>query len=138
MIKFQFTEEEKVSLERFGVEAVILFGSRALGLARKDSDYDFGVLIKHKNLLKAYGERKKLYDALYNLLSEKVNQLVNIDIVFLEDAPAELQSHAAKHGVPIYEENKKSFLDYKAYIMNMQADFEPYFKLFQRAILSRI
>ena len=138
MDKFQFTEDEKRGLERLGVEAVVLFGSRALGLARKSSDYDFGILIKRRSILRIYEERKKLYDELYNILSEKVDQLVNIDIVFLEDAPAELQSHAIKHGVPIYESNPNTFLNFKEYIMLIEADFEPYRNLFQRAILSRI
>ena len=68
MEKFQFTEDEKRGLERLGVEAVVLFGSRALGLARKSSDYDFGILIKRRSLLRTHEKRKKLYDELYNIL----------------------------------------------------------------------
>jgi predicted nucleotidyltransferase len=138
MRRFQFTEDEKTALERLGVEAVVLFGSQALGLARRGSDYDFGILIKQRSLLRVYEGRKKLYDELYNILSEKVDQLVNIDIVFLEHAPAELQSHAIKHGVPIYESNPNIFVNFKEYVMLTEADFEPYRNLFQRAILSRI
>lgn len=138
MGKFQFTEEEKRSLERLGVEAVILFGSRALGLSRSGSDYDCGVLVKDKRVLKSFEKRKEIYDKLYNLLSEKINELVDIDIVFLEDAPAELQSHTAKYGTPLYEANANAFNNFKEYVMLLYSDFEPYLKLFQKAILSRI
>jgi len=138
MGKFRFTDTEKGSLERLGVEAIVLFGSRALGLSRIGSDYDFGVLLKDKGVLKLFETRKKLYDEIYDLLSEKVNELVNLDIVFLEDAPTELQTHAAKYGIPIYEADPKTFLNFKEYAMIMRADFEPYLNLFQRALLSRI
>ena len=115
-----------------------MFGSRAQGLARIGSDYDFGVLLKNKNVLKLYEQRKNIYNNIYNLLSENINQLVNIDIVFLEDAPAELQVHAVKYGIPIYEINKKVFNNFKEHTMLLYADFESYRKLFQQAILSRI
>jgi predicted nucleotidyltransferase len=129
MRRFIFTEDEKQSLEHLGVEAVILFGSRALGLSRRSSDYDYGVLVKDKGILKSFEKRKEIYDKLYNLLSEKINELVDIDIVFLEDAPAELQLYTAKYGTPIYEENPNAFNNFKEYVMLLYSDFEPYLKL---------
>ena len=138
MEEFVFTEEEKRELERFGVAAVVLFGSRAQGLARPKSDYDIGVLVADKGILRSLERRREVYDAVYDLVSGKIQELLNIDIVFLEDAPAELQSHAAKHGVPIFEADPKAFLRFKEYVMLMYADFAPYRELFHRAILSRI
>lgn len=138
MQKFVFTRQERDVLKGLGVEALILFGSRALGLARANSDYDFGVLLKDKKVLRSHEQRVEIYNALYDLLSSAINQLVNIDIVFLEDAPAELQAHVIQHGIPVYEADKKAFLDFKEYVMLLCADFEPYKNLFHGAILSRI
>lgn len=138
MQKFVFTKREKEVLKGLEVEALILFGSRALGLARTNSDYDFGVLLKDKRILRSHEQKIEKYNALYDLLSGAINQLVNIDIVFLEDAPAELQAHVIQHGIPVYEADSKAFLDFKEYVMLLYADFEPYKNLFHRAILSRI
>lgn len=138
MKQFQFNGKERHFLERLGVMAVMLFGSRALGLSRAGSDYDFGVLLKDKSVLKLPVERKKTYCGLYEMLSDKINELADIDIVFLEDAPAELQTHAAKYGVLTYEAVPGAFADFKEYVMIMEGDFEPYKKLFQQAILSRL
>lgn len=115
-----------------------MFGSHALGLERIGSDYDFGILVKDKKMVKDYDKRIELYNALYGFLSEKINKLVNIDIVFLETAPAELQGHVMKHGVPYYEANPHAFARFKEYVMLQNADFEPYHNLFYREILARI
>lgn len=132
------TAEEKNRLVSLGVEALILFGSRAQGVARVNSDYDFGVLLKDKRAARSHERRVEMYDALYDLLSRVINQLVNIDIVFLDDAPAELQSHVTKYGIPLYEANKKAFLDFKERVMLLCSDFAPYKNIFHGAILSRI
>lgn len=138
MDKFEFTQEEKTKLERLGVAALILFGSRAQGLARPKSDYDIGVLLADKRILYNHERRTEVYDALYDITSEKIRQLLNIDIVFLEDAPAELQAHTAKYGIPIFEADPRAFPRFKEYVMLMYADFAPYREMFHRAILSRI
>ena len=64
--QFVLSQTEKEQLERLDVEALILFGSRAQGLARIGSDYDFGVLVKNKNVLKLYEQRKNIYNNTYN------------------------------------------------------------------------
>ena len=87
-----FADDEK-SLQKIGVKALVLFGSRAQGLARSDSDFDFGVIAM---------DSKEIYDQLYNFLSAKINKLVNIDIVFLNKAPLELAAHTAKYGQLLY------------------------------------
>lgn len=135
MVSINFAHDDQALLESLGIEALILFGSQAQGVSRIGSDYDFGVLLKDR---KVHGERVKIYNALYDVLSRTINQLVNIDIVFLEDAPGELQFHVTKYGIPVYEANKKAFLDFKEYVMLLCADFEPYKNLFYGAILSRI
>lgn len=138
MEELRLDEKEQQELARLGVSALILFGSHALGTSRPGSDYDFGVLLADKRVLRSHEQRVGIYNALYDFLSRKINRLVNIDIVFLEDAPAELQTHVIRHGIPLYEADEKTFPSFKEYVMLLCADFDLYKKFFQGAILSRI
>lgn len=132
MNQISFSQTEQLLLRDLGVRAVILFGSQALGIARLDSDYDFGVILDTST------DRKKAYDTLYDLLSAKINKLVNIDIVFLDTAPMELQAHVAKHGLALYQSDSRIFADFKERVMNIYADFSPLRTIFSNATLSRI
>lgn len=136
--KLKFNVEEKKLLESFGIEAVILFGSHARGSAGPLSDFDFGVLLATPIFQLGMRERKKIYDALYDLLSSKIKQLIDIDIVFLNIAPMELQSHAAKYGVPVYEKNIHSFSRFRERVMDLYSDFAPLRSIFHEAIIDRI
>ena len=131
-------DTERSALESIGIEALILFGSRAQGLEGPLSDFDFGILLSDRKMRFSPQKRKNIYDALYDLLSAKINRLVDIDIVFLEDASMELQSHAAKYGIPLYERNPNSFARFRERVMDCYADFAPLREMFTHAILSRI
>ena len=74
----------KSELRRLGVQALVLFGSQAQGIAHKGSDYDIGVLMDDNRILQSPAERTQLYHALYDMLAELIQQLVPIDIVFLD------------------------------------------------------
>jgi predicted nucleotidyltransferase len=128
----------KKELQRLGVKALVLFGSQAQGIAREGSDYDFGVLMRNNNILQSPDQRKQLYSALHDILSNYVQQLVDIDIVFLDDAPAELQMHVVTYGIPLYEADPHVFSRFKERVMNLYADFAPYRELFHKSILERI
>lgn len=134
-MKLQLNQKGKKIIERLDIEAVILFGSRAQGLAGTASDFDFGVLLAHSV---SRERRTQIYDTLYDLLSSKIKELTNIDIVFLYDAPMELQSHVARYGIPLYERNIHSFARFRERVMNEYADFAPLREVFHKAILSRI
>lgn len=135
MNEVSLTTEEKRILERLPIEALVLFGSQAQGTARKGSDYDFGVL---PSRLLSVEERKKVYDALYDLLSAKIQQLVNIDIVFLPEASMELQTSAATFGILFYERQPHAFARFRERVMDAYADFAPLRRIFHNAILARI
>lgn len=129
-----FIAEDKQLLIALSIEALILFGSRAQNTDSKLSDYDIGVLIQPG---KKYSH-KRVYDAMYDLLSKKINQLVDIDIVFLHKAPLELQHHVAKYGIPLYQRTSYSFAKFRESVMLKYADFAPLRKIFQAATLARI
>lgn len=132
MDKLEFSEFEQSQLRNLGVQAVMLFGSQAQGVVTPDSDYDIGVLTSPS------ADRKSVYDDLYDLLTAKIYRLVDIDIVFLDTAPMELQSHVAKHGVPLYQAHPNTFANYKEKVMNIYADFAPIRQMFSNATISRI
>lgn len=133
-----FSPNEKARLQRLPVAALILFGSHAQEIADSKSDYDIGVLVSNHQVLKNRTARRNLYDALYDILSAHINALTNIDIVFLEETPAELKAHAAKYGKSVYAADETAFACFKEREMLAYADFAPLRKIFQDAILARI
>lgn len=135
---FRLTQEDQKALVELKVAALILFGSHALGLAQASSDYDIGVLLKDKSLLKERQKRWELYDSLYELLDHRTDKLVNIDIVFLEEAPLDLKTHVLRYGQPLFEIDDHVFPNFKEKVMLEAADFEPYRKMFHQQILDRI
>ena len=123
------------TLNALGVELVVLFGSQAQNTATAGSDFDLGVFLSRASFQE---QKKGLYDALYDLFAAKINRLVDIDIVFLEQAPLELLGHVLKHGVALYERTPQSFARFREAVMNRYADFAPLLSVFQSAILARI
>lgn len=137
-VLFNFTENETSRLKKFTIHALVLFGSQAQGLADKRSDFDIGVILGDQKSLYDTDQRKKIYDFLYDVLSDKIKELKNIDIVFLDTAPEELKSHVLKYGKVIFEFRPGVFADFKAKIMEEYADFTPLRQIFQKGIFSQI
>ncbi len=126
----------KTALNRHGVVCIFLIGSRALGIERRNSDYDFGILLK--KLPPKGPRRRKIYNALHDILGDTIDELRNMDIIFLQDAPLELRFHAARYGKIVFETNPRfrgRFLENTA---REYADFEPYRRVFEDAIMERI
>lgn len=120
---------DKLLLKSLSVKALILFGSRTQGIANEISDYDFYVI----------GPKSaEIYDALYDILSKKIDKLVDIDIVFDSEAPMELKNHVVKYGEVLYQESDSVFADFKQEAMICYADFAPYRKMFSDATFARI
>jgi predicted nucleotidyltransferase len=133
-----FTADEKSVINSMGVSAVILFGSHAQGKPGPMSDYDIGVLCENPGILQDYKVRRVIYDILYSMFSVKINKLVDIDIVFLTKAPMELQSHAARYGKILYENQRGAFAYFRERVMEKYADFAPIRAIFHEAVLDRI
>lgn len=145
MLKFAFTPKEKDALKGLDVDALILFGSHAQGLAGPLSDVDIGVLVRDPRILKDRPRKNELYDSLYlhvlsPLVGRTVRRLCDIDIVFLQDELVNLQLkyHVSDHGTPLYERDPSAFANFKEYAMERYADFAPLRRMFNEAILARI
>ena len=135
---FDFSAQEQDVMRRLSVAALVLFGSQAQGKTNGMSDYDIGVLVKDKSLLYDAEKRKEIYDSLYDILSSHIQKIVDIDIVFLETAPAELTSHVMKYGKIIFEPEHSAFARFKERTMLQYADFAPLRKIFHEGVLAQI
>ena len=123
------SKQDKSDLKNLGIKALVLFGSQAQGVANEESDYDFFIIGP---------KSEKTYDFLYDILSEKINRLVDIDIVFEADTPMELKMHVCKYGKVLYENGNYVFADFKQKTMLDYSDFAPLRSVFSNATISRI
>jgi predicted nucleotidyltransferase len=76
-----------------------LFGSRALGRARQESDFDIAVLV---DAATAGGERGRTIRRLAGKLGREVSS-ARLDLVILNDAPALLRHRVLRDGVLLWE-----------------------------------
>lgn len=132
----QIDDFARLKLGSLGVEAVILFGSRALGLARPTSDVDIGVILSVD--YPAPATHRTIYNYLYELITNQVSRPVSVDIVLLDQASVELQVHTLNHGRVLFETQPQVFARFKERVMQRVADFAPYQQLFNQATLARI
>jgi len=125
------------TLKDLGVQAVYLFGSRALGEEGPLSDYDYAVLMKTRG----YARGDEIYDRLYEIFSDiSPRTLKNdvIDIVFLRDAGLELRFHVIRYGKVLFDENPPARLDFEVETTLLYCDFRPHLDQFDKAILQRL
>ena len=133
-----FSKGEVAEFKKHSINALVLFGSRAQNISGPASDFDFGVILNDARLLRNAAKKTKIYNFLYDVLSPRVRNLANVDIVFLETAPAELQAHVMKYGRALFESKENIFADFRARVMESYADFAPLRAVFHSGILSRI
>lgn len=128
---------QKMKLDRLGVQALYLFGSRAQGRSSPLSDYDYGVLLADKG----HSRLDALYHQLYAMLSEiSPRQLKNdvLDIVFLRDAGLELCFHVIRYGVLVHETDTRARLAFEEKTMSLYCDYRPVLNLFDRTIVDAL
>lgn len=136
---------EKNHLDRLrtlGVSSLYLFGSRAQGIARPNSDYDFAVLLHDASVVKPGKNTLPLYQKFYDLLTDVIptgsGNLI-VDIIFLQSGVSlELQANVVKYGVVLFDEAPRARLDYEQQVMMRIADLRPIIDMMDQAILQRI
>ena len=122
-------------IECLGVVGVYLFGSQAQEIAGKESDFDFGILLKKPFVIKE--ESMGLYQKIYELL-EELAPGKNLDIVFLDRAPLQLRYHVLRCGQALYTGDAAVRAHFEERTLEEYADFEPYRRLFEQATLAQI
>lgn len=132
----ELPEKIKVGLAGMGVVSLYLFGSRAQGVARSNSDYDFGILLRDPSVLREGSQI--LYQAVYDLLQEVVHERVNVDIVFLDRASLQLRYHVVQYGQVLLDEDPRKRGFFIERTLEEHADFEPYRRLFEETTLARL
>ncbi|QQR80510.1 MAG: nucleotidyltransferase domain-containing protein [Deltaproteobacteria bacterium] len=131
------SEEQKKTLTELGVQALYLFGSRALGTETEISDYDYAVLMKDER----HRRGDDLYEHLYDILSTiSPRTLKNdvIDIIYLRDVGLELKFHVIRYGKILFESNVLERLRFEERTTNLYCDYRPILDQFDKAILESL
>jgi len=80
-------------IKKYNPKKIILFGSRAKGNHRKQSDIDIAV-----DLDLTFREKRKLKEKL-----EEISGLYTVDLVFLNEIPQYFKQKILEEGIVIYE-----------------------------------
>lgn len=100
-----------------GVSVAYLFGSRASGRARPDSDADVAVLAdRHLGLL----DRELLADRLAQVLA-----VGEVDIVVLDEASLELRGHVVQEGTLLYSRDEPRRVAFETRTRSEWFDYRP-------------
>ncbi len=119
------------------IQAVYLFGSRALRIESPLADYDYGILVDKKG----HSKGDILYFQLYELLSKiSPRRLENdiIDIVFLRDVGLELRQHVIRYGKVLFDGAPKARLRFETETTLLYCDYRPILDQFDRNILESL
>lgn len=114
--------------KEFDLFLLVLFGSRAKGTSKKNSDFDFGFL-----------SSKKLSPEKFIFLHEKFMNLLKfekIDLIDLNSASIFVKKNIFLSGILIYEKEKGIFFREKWNSWSDFVKFKPYYKI-QKDILKK-
>lgn len=161
-MELSFSQKHIASFEKMGILAIYLFGSRAQGNTHPLSDVDIGVIFEKpeqyknpasgENLSSRFTRSKNKtmepYSALYDIFTDVLPKEYlqkrfelkehEVDIVFLQFAPLNLQFEATRNGKILYEEDIEKRLDYEEYVLKKNCDLKYFYDLRYNAILERI
>lgn len=136
MSKIKFSKKEIREFQRRGIETIYLFGSVAQTRTQPMSDIDIGVVFSQAP--ERIKDRLTMYKKLYKLFSKFFPIDKEIDVVFLQFTPLDVQISAIQTGQILYQRNKAKRYIYEEHILKQYLDFQPHLQRFNRAILSRI
>lgn len=117
------------ALRAAGVVVAYLFGSRANGRPRPDSDLDVAVLFDRPTGLL---ERETLAGRLQAALEREV------DLTVLDDAPLVIRGRVVQEGRPIYSSDEPRRVSFEVLTRSMYLDFLPTHREMTRAYLRRV
>jgi predicted nucleotidyltransferase len=104
--KINLSNQQKEKLieiaKNYSLDILILFGSRASGNAKKESDYDFAY-IRKKHL--SFNEKESIQKEILKIINYKNFDLVEISI----QTPIILKLEIIRKGIIIFSSNKKYY-----------------------------
>lgn len=111
------SEQVRRILADSGATVAYLFGSRARGTSRRDSDADIAVLTDRRlDLL----EREVLSDRLAQALG-----VPEVDLVMLEEASLELRGHVVQEGTLVHSADEPRRVAFEARTRSEWFDYRP-------------
>lgn len=113
------------------VQAALLFGSRATGKARPDSDVDVAVLLSLESNVDG--------SALRRLISALTKEIAadRLDVVILNGAPPALAFQVLKYGLVAFERDATSLHRFRVRTYSAHADYEPVERFFREVTKRR-
>lgn len=133
----KLTLEHRRQLEKLGVQAVYIFGSRAQGTPGPLSDYDYAVLLKERGHTRGDALHEQLYE-IFSEISPRTLENDIIDIVFLRDAGLELRFHVIRYGKILFDANSKARLDFESQTTLLYCDYRPILDEFDRTLVESL
>lgn len=129
----------KARLRSLGVALVYLYGSEALGVASRFSDFDVGIVLRKPSLLDSRGRRDRLRSELLQSLEGLTAGEGDreIDLVFLQTASSVLQFEAIHAGRLLFADNPVFQADYEEGVIRDYLDIRPLVETHYRAVLDR-
>lgn len=94
-----------IAIRALGVRLLVMFGSRARGTARPDSDLDVGVLLGT--------ETPGLMDRSRGEIEDSIESNADVDLVFLGEADPLLMFEVATTGRPLFEDAPGAFEEFR-------------------------
>jgi predicted nucleotidyltransferase len=113
------------------VQAALLFGSRATGKARSDSDVDVAVLLTRESFAKGQSLRRLVGALAQELAADR------LDVVVLNGAPPALAFQVLKYGVVAFERDVQSLHRFRVRTYGAHADYEPVERFFREVTKRR-
>jgi predicted nucleotidyltransferase len=115
------------------IQAAFLFGSRASGRARADSDVDVALLIDAGSAhVDAHARLRRLIAALAAQVAAD-----RLDVVILNDAPLALAFQVLKSGKLAFERDRTALHRFRVSTYARHADFEPTERFFREVTRRR-
>lgn len=131
-----FKAKTRQGLRALDVGLVYLFGSRAGGRARSDSDFDLAVVFSGRPLPQKIAE---IHPRIYDLLSAEVpeGKTKDLDIAYLQDASLEFQFQVVEEGRLLFEAPLGFRADFEESVIKQYLDFRPIAAQFSAALMER-
>lgn len=122
LTKAKTKEEIKEVANKLGIDLLLLFGSRASGRFRKDSDFDIAYVANEELSFEERGE-------LYNVISDQVGS-DRIDLLDMKKIKPLIFYEIMRNCKVLYAKDMMKFYNLRAYAFNrFQDEVKPLFKM---------